>query len=743
MTIGPSGRCIDYVTPRSAGTARSRARSRTPQVLDTVVLRRGRAAARRSRSSSCASTPGTHDIYQLLAPHGVERRHRRRSQDARRSRARLVARDARRRARSRASEGARRVRRRSRASPAARPPSSRGRARRSASSSRTRRSCSTTRSSSRSSAGSSRASTRSSRCSASSPRTASRTSPRSAAGTATAAGRSTRRSGSCSASSPAASTAGSSRSTRSRGAPRALLDRLRRLGEVTAHMHTVLASDSDDPAFAPEEPSVESLGAAHRDDRRGDRAGLPRRCPTTTSALAPIAGRGEEVREQLRLLSHVGVERPRDPHPRRLPPRPDPLDRRATGSSSTSRASRRGRSPSAGASARRCATSPGCCARSPTRRSAAELAARRAPRRTAGRSRRASAFLDGYLADGRPDAAARPGGARSQRLLAVFELEKAVYELRYELDNRPDWVGIPVAGIDAAACDEAADGAVSGDLGARIPHRVLGAHAADGGVVVRALRPDARAVGVRPRDDGDGAGRDSRRPTRAACGRRCCRGRGCRSRYGLEVAYPDGERVHGCATRTRSCRRSASSTCTSRARAATSSSTSGSARTRARSTASPARPSPSGRRTRARSSVVGDFNGWDGRLHPMRSLGASGIWELFVPGVGDGHALQVRDPRRRTGELRLKADPLAFAGRGAAGERVGRLPVQPRLAGRRPGSSAARPRDPLARPDLDLRGAPRLVAAQPARGQPPADVPRARRRARRLRRATSASPTSS
>ena len=34
-----------------------------------------------------------------------------------------------------------------------------------------------------------------------------------------------------------------------------------------------------------------------------------------------------------------------------------------------------------------------------------------------------------------------------ERLLAVFELEKAVYELRYELNNRPDWVGIPVAGI--------------------------------------------------------------------------------------------------------------------------------------------------------------------------------------------------------------------------------------------------------------------------------------------------------
>ena len=69
-----------------------------------------------------------------------------------------------------------------------------------------------------------------------------------------------------------------------------------------------------------------------------------------------------------------------------------------------------------------------------------------------------------------------------------------------------------------------------------------------------------------------------------------------------------------------------------------------SARTCARSTASPAPRSRSGRRTRASVSVVGDFNGWDGRLHPMRSLGASGIWELFVPGVGDGHALQVRDP---------------------------------------------------------------------------------------------------
>jgi 1,4-alpha-glucan branching enzyme len=58
-------------------------------------------------------------------------------------------------------------------------------------------------------------------------------------------------------------------------------------------------------------------------------------------------------------------------------------------------------------------------------------------------------------------------------------------------------------------------------------------------------------------------------------------------------------------------------------------------------------------------SVVGDFNSWDGRLHPMRSLGASGIWELFVPDVRDG-ARYKYEIRTQTGELRIKADPVAF-----------------------------------------------------------------------------------
>ncbi len=58
--------------------------------------------------------------------------------------------------------------------------------------------------------------------------------------------------------------------------------------------------------------------------------------------------------------------------------------------------------------------------------------------------------------------------------------------------------------------------------------------------------------------------------------------------------------------------------------------------------------------------VVGDWNSWDGRLHPMRSLGASGVWELFVPGVAPGarykYELVTADNR-----LVLKADPMAFS----------------------------------------------------------------------------------
>ena len=61
-----------------------------------------------------------------------------------------------------------------------------------------------------------------------------------------------------------------------------------------------------------------------------------------------------------------------------------------------------------------------------------------------------------------------------------------------------------------------------------------------------------------------------------------------------------------------------------------------------------------------RVSAVGDFNNWDGRRHCMRSLGASGVWELFVPEVGAG-ALYKYEILSRQGTILLKSDPFAFA----------------------------------------------------------------------------------
>jgi len=58
--------------------------------------------------------------------------------------------------------------------------------------------------------------------------------------------------------------------------------------------------------------------------------------------------------------------------------------------------------------------------------------------------------------------------------------------------------------------------------------------------------------------------------------------------------------------------------------------------------------------------VVGDFCRWDGRLFPMRSLGRSGVWELFVPGIGHGELYKF-EVVGRDGSLRLKADPFAFS----------------------------------------------------------------------------------
>jgi 1,4-alpha-glucan branching enzyme len=58
--------------------------------------------------------------------------------------------------------------------------------------------------------------------------------------------------------------------------------------------------------------------------------------------------------------------------------------------------------------------------------------------------------------------------------------------------------------------------------------------------------------------------------------------------------------------------------------------------------------------------LVGDFNHWDGRVNPMRTLGGSGIWELFIPGLKAGEKYKF-EIRTQNHELRLKSDPMALA----------------------------------------------------------------------------------
>ncbi len=224
--------------------------------------------------------------------------------------------------------------------------------------------------------------------------------------------------------------------------PDAFLDRLRALGEVTGDLHSVLGSDSTRPDFAPDQPSQEALSLLTADvDEQIERIFLDL---PETEAVAPIAGRGQDVREKLQALSHIGaggrvIRTHGDFHLGQTmltdrgwvildfegePARPLP-ERRLK--------------------------------RSPLRDVAGML--RSFSYVTAGarllrgvdvpaewEERARAAFLEGYF-EHVDSGLLPPGEGPTAQLLSVFELEKAVYELRYELNNRPEWIGIPVAGI--------------------------------------------------------------------------------------------------------------------------------------------------------------------------------------------------------------------------------------------------------------------------------------------------------
>ncbi len=60
-----------------------------------------------------------------------------------------------------------------------------------------------------------------------------------------------------------------------------------------------------------------------------------------------------------------------------------------------------------------------------------------------------------------------------------------------------------------------------------------------------------------------------------------------------------------------------------------------------------------------RVSVIGDFNGWDGRCHPMNSRGGNGVWELFIPGLVERTLYKFEIRNRDSGEIQSKTDPYA------------------------------------------------------------------------------------
>ena len=225
-------------------------------------------------------------------------------------------------------------------------------------------------------------------------------------------------------------------------APERFLGRLRRLGEVTGTMHSVLGSDSSDPAFCPEETSSESLGLLTATvDEEIERVFLEL---GGEEALAPIAGRGEEVREQLRNLSHFGtvgrvIRHHGDFH----------LGQTLWWSDDWAIIDFEGE-PARSLTERRRKRSPmrdvaGMLRSFAYAASAVEIL-RGTPAPPGWEERARAEFMEGYLATV-DQSLLPPGRSAIDRLVCIFELEKSVYELRYELNNRPDWVGIPVAGI--------------------------------------------------------------------------------------------------------------------------------------------------------------------------------------------------------------------------------------------------------------------------------------------------------
>jgi maltokinase len=217
---------------------------------------------------------------------------------------------------------------------------------------------------------------------------------------------------------------------------------LAELGSVTGLLHTTLGSDPSNPDFAPEPCSPEAMAllVAGVDSTVEDTFHDLPDSPT----LAPIAGRAEEIQSYVRQAGQGGggrmVRHHGDYH----------LGQAMLADGRWVIVDFEGE-PARALSERRLKRPPlrdvagmlrsfAYAAAAAERQHAIEV-----PEGWEGLAR--ASFLDGYRASVN-ESLVPPEPAQFDRMLAFFELEKAVYELRYELDHRPDWVPIPVLAIE-------------------------------------------------------------------------------------------------------------------------------------------------------------------------------------------------------------------------------------------------------------------------------------------------------
>ncbi|MDJ0322090.1 1,4-alpha-glucan branching protein GlgB [Pseudarthrobacter sp. PS3-L1] len=297
----------------------------------------------------------------------------------------------------------------------------------------------------------------------------------------------------------------------------------------------------------------------------------------------------------------------------------------------------------------------------------------------------AEAFLDGY-ASLSPDTV-----DRKSPLFAALWLDKALYEVVYELRNRPSWLDIPVnaarnilsstrSGAQPAAAVEGEDmtSSVSADnvpapikvdpdvLGRvangehHAPHSILGAHLDDDGYVTfRTVKHLASAVNVVTAEHSYPLAHEAHG---VWTGVAKALDAGHVPDYRLEVTYPESDPVTvDDPYRYLPTVREMDLHLIGEGRHEKLWTVLGAHMQHYASSlgnvdgVSFAVWAPNAESVR----IIGDFNGWDGRANSMRSLGSSGVWEVFLPGVVAGACYKF-EIRTKSGEWVQKADPMAF-----------------------------------------------------------------------------------